>query len=181
MHDSDICALCTKEVETLDHSLLGCVHSWETLFRVLRYYALDRLTPQEELPYFDWWLSVRKRVHKSQLKGLYSLVVLVVWSLWKERNKRESCVPASVVGATYLGGSTKVDPSGFAPHILEEARRWTQADFRHVRLAYQPPASSTFISEQTSHQQPASSNFLSEQTSTSHQPNEQTVCLDWLA
>jgi hypothetical protein len=37
-------------------------------------------------------------------------------------------------------------------------------------LAYQPPASSTFLSEQTSHQQPASSTFLSEQTSTSHQP-----------
>jgi hypothetical protein len=39
-----------------------------------------------------------------------------------------------------------------------------------VRLAYQPPASSTFLSEQTSHQQPASSTFLSKQTSTSHQP-----------
>jgi hypothetical protein len=39
-----------------------------------------------------------------------------------------------------------------------------------VRLAYQPPASSTFLSEQTSHQQPASSTLLSEQTSTSHQP-----------
>jgi hypothetical protein len=39
-----------------------------------------------------------------------------------------------------------------------------------VRLAYQPPASSTFLSEQTSHQQPGSSTFLSEQTSTSHQP-----------
>jgi hypothetical protein len=37
-------------------------------------------------------------------------------------------------------------------------------------LAYQPPASSTFLSEQTSHQQPTSSTFLSEQTSTSHQP-----------
>jgi hypothetical protein len=37
-------------------------------------------------------------------------------------------------------------------------------------LAYQPPASSTFLSEQTSHQQPASSTLLSEQTSTSHQP-----------
>jgi hypothetical protein len=44
---------------------------------------------------------------------------------------------------------------------------------RPVRLAYQPPASSTFLSEQTSHQQPVSSTFLSEQTSTSHQPNEQ--------
>jgi hypothetical protein len=39
-----------------------------------------------------------------------------------------------------------------------------------VRLAYQPPASSNFLSQQTSHQQPASSTLLSEQTSTSHQP-----------
>jgi hypothetical protein len=39
-----------------------------------------------------------------------------------------------------------------------------------VRSAYQPPASSTFLSERTSHQQPASSTVLSEQTSTSHQP-----------
>jgi hypothetical protein len=41
---------------------------------------------------------------------------------------------------------------------------------RHVRLAYQPPASSTFLSEQISHQQLAGSTFLSEQISTSHQP-----------
>jgi hypothetical protein len=47
-------------------------------------------------------------------------------------------------------------------HALDAARL--------VRLAYQPPASSTFLSKQTSHQQPASSTFLSEQTSTSHQP-----------
>jgi hypothetical protein len=39
-----------------------------------------------------------------------------------------------------------------------------------VRLAYQPPASSTFLSEQISHQQPVSGSFLSEQTSTTHQP-----------
>jgi hypothetical protein len=40
-------------------------------------------------------------------------------------------------------------------------------------LVYQPPGSSTFLSEQTSHQQPTSSTFLSEQINTSHQPNEQ--------
>jgi hypothetical protein len=39
-----------------------------------------------------------------------------------------------------------------------------------IRSAYQPPASSTFLSEETSHQQSASSAFLSEQISTSHQP-----------
>jgi hypothetical protein len=37
-------------------------------------------------------------------------------------------------------------------------------------LTYQPPASSTFLSEQTSHQQPANNTFLSQQISTSHQP-----------
>jgi hypothetical protein len=42
--------------------------------------------------------------------------------------------------------------------------------FRPVRLAYQPPANSTFLSEQISHQQPASITFLSQQISTSHQP-----------
>jgi hypothetical protein len=40
--------------------------------------------------------------------------------------------------------------------------------FRPIRLAYQPPDSSTFLSQQTSHQQSASSTFLSQQTSTSH-------------
>jgi hypothetical protein len=48
---------------------------------------------------------------------------------------------------------------------------------RPVRLAYQPPANSTFLSEQTSHQEPASSTFLSDQTSTSHQqPAKRTGC-----
>jgi hypothetical protein len=48
---------------------------------------------------------------------------------------------------------------------------------RPLRLAYRPPANSTFLSEQISHQQPASSIFLSQQISTSHQqPAKQTGC-----
>jgi hypothetical protein len=50
------------------------------------------------------------------------------------------------------------------------AVRYVGLDTQPVRSAYQPPASSTFLSEQISHQQPANSTFLSEQTSTSHQP-----------
>jgi hypothetical protein len=48
-----------------------------------------------------------------------------------------------------------------APNNMVEARP--------VRLTYQPPVSSTFLSQQTSYQQSASSTFLSEQISTSHQ------------
>jgi hypothetical protein len=44
---------------------------------------------------------------------------------------------------------------------------------RPIRLAYQPPANSTFLSEQISRHQPASSTFLSEQISR-HQPTSST-------
>jgi hypothetical protein len=52
----------------------------------------------------------------------------------------------------------------FSPFVL----RMEGMCFRPIRLAYQPPANSIFLSEQTSHQQPAS-------RTNSHQPNEQAV------
>jgi hypothetical protein len=48
--------------------------------------------------------------------------------------------------------------------------KYNSVDNQPVRLAYQPPASSTFLSEQTSHQQPTNNTFLSQQINTSHQP-----------
>jgi hypothetical protein len=48
LQDSDVCALCAQEVETLDHLLLGCVHSRETWFRVLRYFNLQASAPQQQ-------------------------------------------------------------------------------------------------------------------------------------
>jgi hypothetical protein len=48
-------------------------------------------------------------------------------------------------------------------HLEQKIKHFTFLPHQQpVRLAYQPPASSTFLSEQTSHQQPASSAFLSE-------------------
>jgi hypothetical protein len=48
---------------------------------------------------------------------------------------------------------------------------------QHVRLAYQLPTSSTFLSEQISHYQSVSSTFLSEQIRISNQPHEQAAGL----
>jgi hypothetical protein len=53
----------------------------------------------------------------------------------------------------------------------EQKRQMPSSRLRPVRLAYQPPANNTFLSEQISNQ-PAV--LLSEQTSTSHQPTSQT-------
>jgi hypothetical protein len=67
LQDSDDCALCAQEVETLDHLLLRCVHSRETWLRILHYYGLQHLAPQEELPFFEWWVATWKQVHKLSL------------------------------------------------------------------------------------------------------------------
>jgi hypothetical protein len=40
-------------------------------------------------------------------------------------------------------------------HLAKKKKIFTRSKQRPVRLAYQPPANSTFLSEQTSHQQPA--------------------------
>jgi hypothetical protein len=59
-----------------------------TWFRILRFYGLRHLTSQEELSFFEWWMAIRKQVHKLQHKEFDSLAILVVWSTWKERNQR---------------------------------------------------------------------------------------------
>jgi hypothetical protein len=94
-------------------------HSRKTWFRILRYYGLHHLTPQGELPFFEWWLPTRNQIHKLQRKGFDSLALLVVWLLWKERNRRvHDRAPLQLVP--------------LAPLILEEARRWAWAGFAGI-------------------------------------------------
>jgi hypothetical protein len=75
---------------------------------------------------------------------------------------------------------------GSKQQIISSLNVCPMAKVQPVRLAYQPPASSIFLSEQTSHQQPASSIFLSEKISTSYQPPAKQTgwwcggCIAWL-
>jgi hypothetical protein len=88
-----------------------------------------------------------------------------------------TCGVTDLRSTTRLGGERvgvmAVDEEAQRLLLQKKKRRHNDTmpgDTSPVRLAYQPPASSTFLSQQTSHQQPASSTLLSEQTSTSHQP-----------
>jgi hypothetical protein len=74
-----------------------------------------------------------------------------------------------------VAGFTQCPPAASTARLMRalaslSAMALSASCVRPVRLAYQPPANSTFLSQQISHQQPASSTFLSEQISTSHQP-----------
>jgi hypothetical protein len=80
---------------------------------------MQHLTPPEELSFFKWWLVTLKQVHKLQRKGLDSLALLDVWSLWNERNRR-------------VHDRAVLQPVAFAPLILEEAQRWARVGFAGI-------------------------------------------------
>ena len=56
---------------------------------VLRRCNLQQVTPQPMASdFFEWWCRSRKQIRKELRKGFDSLLLLVAWLLWKERNQR---------------------------------------------------------------------------------------------
>jgi hypothetical protein len=86
--NSSNCALCSQSVETLHHLLLSCIMAREVWFRVLRPSGHQNLASGQDKDLVNWWIDRRKRVSKSLWPGFDSLVILVWWRLWKERNAR---------------------------------------------------------------------------------------------
>ncbi|TVU51343.1 hypothetical protein EJB05_02762, partial [Eragrostis curvula] len=114
-----LCALCDQEPEEIDHLLLGCVYSRECWFKLLRHSGTQSLTPTSTDELAEWWLRSRKKMEKGRRKGFDSLVVLVVWQLWKERNRRvfnnERWLPQRLINATQ-----------------DEAKLWYLAGIKHM-------------------------------------------------
>ena len=120
LQDNDACNLCDQQPEEISHLLLSCVFARETWFLVLRRCNLQQLTPQPaSLDFFEWWSHCRKQIAKELRKGFDSLVVLVGWLLWKERNQR-----------VFQRNSMMVRE--LVSLILDEAMIWTHAG--HTQL-----------------------------------------------
>jgi hypothetical protein len=79
--------LCAS-LETIHHLILGCVYSREVWFLLLRPISLLHLLSAPDVDLVDWWLSSRKQLPHHHRKRFDSLVILIWWSLWKERNDR---------------------------------------------------------------------------------------------
>ncbi|VAH15230.1 unnamed protein product [Triticum turgidum subsp. durum] len=46
------------------------------------------LCPTNDSRLVQWWSEARKRIHKKTRKGFYTFVMLICWTLWKQRNAR---------------------------------------------------------------------------------------------
>jgi hypothetical protein len=93
------------------HLILGCVYGREVWCRVLRTPFLHALVPGQEDCFMDRWLCNLKLVQKEMRRGFNSMVVLVAWMIWKERNDR--VFNSSIRHAAQL-----------STWIREEGRQW---------------------------------------------------------
>jgi hypothetical protein len=88
LQQSALCALCDQEAETTDHLLLNCIYSREVWFRLLSSVGLQHWAPNGDETMAVWWQQHRANAPSALRKSFDSALMLVTWSLWKERNRR---------------------------------------------------------------------------------------------
>ena len=124
LQDDDLCVLCAQSSETIDHLLTTCPFSREVWFKILRKIGWDRVTPSTLTFNFpSWWTDARKQIPKVGRRGFNSLVILVCWIIWKERNDRtfDHCVRT-------------IDD--IVLRVLDEIKAWSLMGFRHLEAAF---------------------------------------------
>lgn len=88
LQDDDSCVFCAQAVETASHLFLGCVFSRQVWFNLFNRLGLDALLPTCEVDVAVFWTEQRRRIDKASRPIFDSLLLLVSWSLWKQRNAR---------------------------------------------------------------------------------------------
>ncbi|KAF8725957.1 hypothetical protein HU200_020534 [Digitaria exilis] len=66
----------------------------------------------------DWWLTLRGGHNSLRQNGIDSVVMLVVWSLWKERNNRVFDNAPTLPDVAWLTWSTTSGRRGNYGHRL---------------------------------------------------------------
>lgn len=86
---SDTCNMCLSAQETCTHLFVHCPFGNRVWQRIKAWSNADFPTPSPAFPTTeDWWLQARKRVPKNLRRDFDTVVILVHWKLWKERNNR---------------------------------------------------------------------------------------------
>lgn len=104
------CLMCLQEPETLDHLLVQCSLARTVWFEALRVKGWESFTPSQQDVVVDWWTTTSNMVAVAR-KELNSYIILVLNSIWKERNK-------SVFDKISLA------TSGITAHIADEWKVW---------------------------------------------------------
>ena len=103
----------------MEHLLLGCAFAKQVWFTLLQPLQLDTLMQEHDVDVASWWLRQRSRVDSSDRPMFDSLLLLVAWFLWKERNGRIFGRPANTLAVVraVLHEGEEWALSGFVPFV----------------------------------------------------------------
>lgn len=131
LQEDDACVLCDQRPEMEPHLFLGCVFARQVWHRVLLPLQLQDLAPTDDHDIAPWWLGQRRRIDKASRPIFDSLLLLVAWCLWKERNARTFDKPPSMVPevvAAIVREGADWAAAGYAP-MDALAIAWSQNSF----------------------------------------------------
>ena len=82
------CFTCLQEFDTIEHVLVQCVFAREVWYRCFDAAGVQVAVPGTADGFAAWWLAVRKGFSKNNKRTFDTFVILIAWSLWKQRNAR---------------------------------------------------------------------------------------------
>ena len=79
-----VCPHCDQAEESIQHLLVSCVcahHVWTVVLQKLGF--ILRAPQANTSSFSSWWCQAIKTLPNELTKGLNSLIILVVWKMWK--------------------------------------------------------------------------------------------------
>ncbi|EER95914.2 hypothetical protein SORBI_3002G047300 [Sorghum bicolor] len=102
---------------------MGCAITRELWFHILSWAGAQQLDPGGSTSIVVWWMDTRLRVPSSRRGGFDSLVLLISWEVWKERNRR-----------TFDGNCLSL--SQLLQRIKDEGEEWIGAGFSKLATLF---------------------------------------------
>lgn len=83
---TNICNLCKKDGESMDHILMHCPFSWEVWFEILRDFGVRWVCPRDLKSLLAAW---RSKAFSGRGNKIWRLALAAIcWAIWLERNSR---------------------------------------------------------------------------------------------
>lgn len=85
------CQLCFRNLETAHHLFYECPATrkiWDTVATRLGIPQLRLQNWTHTTSLEDWWIETIRAMTKEKRSGVKSILILVPWEIWKERNSR---------------------------------------------------------------------------------------------
>jgi hypothetical protein len=80
------CFVCDQDEDTAEHILMQCVHARQAWYICSQLAPIAFTAPMQDSELEDWWLLARRRFHNQDRRLFDTMVCIMCWELWKNRN-----------------------------------------------------------------------------------------------